>query len=87
MLERWITESPFQSAREPAQSDLDVALGDNARSILEKHWDTWITDEDWEWLADKGVNTVRIPVRYPYVLVIRRLSQLTVRFVRQASRR
>ena len=63
MLERWITETPFREAVAPAQSDLDVAKEANAKDILERHWDTWITDTDWAWLAEKGINTVRIPVR------------------------
>jgi len=62
VLERWITDSPFQHASQPAQSDLDVARGTNAKQILEKHWDTWITQEDWAWIAGRGINTLRIPV-------------------------
>lgn len=62
VLERWITDSPFQHASQPAQSDLDVARGLNAKHILEKHWDTWITEEDWVWISERGINTVRIPV-------------------------
>ena len=63
MLERWITDGPFRAARAPAQSDLDVATGSDTRSILEHHWDTWVITEDWVWLAARGINTVRIPVR------------------------
>ena len=66
VLERWISEAPFRSAQAPAQSDLDVAKGDNARKILEQHWDSWITEDDWKWLSEKGINTVRIPVSEHY---------------------
>jgi hypothetical protein len=62
VLERWITDSPFQHAFQPAQSDLDVARGINAKQILERHWDTWMTEEDWVWISEHGINTVRIPV-------------------------
>lgn len=62
MLERWITEAPFRFAQEPAQSDLDVARGSYAKQVLERHWDTWITESDWERIARVGINTVRIPV-------------------------
>jgi len=62
VLERWITEEPFRCAKEPAQSDLDVAQGTEAKEILEHHWDTWIQESDWEWIEDLGINTVRIPV-------------------------
>ncbi|RPD60333.1 glycoside hydrolase [Lentinus tigrinus ALCF2SS1-7] len=64
VLERWITDAPFRAARAPALSDLDVATGSDAKSILERHWDTWVTNEDWAWLAGRGINTVRIPIGY-----------------------
>jgi glucan 1,3-beta-glucosidase len=62
VLERWITDRPFHSARHPASSDLDVACGENAQQILEEHWATWITEQDWAWISQQGINTVRIPV-------------------------
>ncbi|KAI0628657.1 glycoside hydrolase [Trametes polyzona] len=65
--ERWISDSPFRNAAAPAQSDLDIATGSDAKEILEHHWDTWITDADWAWLAEKGINTVRIPIGYYHI--------------------
>lgn len=62
MLERWIADAPFRFAKEPGQSDLDVARGSYAKEVLERHWDTWISESDWEWIAKRGINTVRIPV-------------------------
>lgn len=35
---------------------------DGARSTLETHWDTWITEDDFRRMADYGLNAVRIPV-------------------------
>ncbi|TFK51862.1 glycoside hydrolase [Heliocybe sulcata] len=67
VLERWIIESPFRSAAAPGQSDLDVARGQDAKQVLEHHWDTWITRADWEWLAQHGINTVRIPIGYYHI--------------------
>ncbi|KAH9474939.1 Glucan 1,3-beta-glucosidase 3 [Psilocybe cubensis] len=64
VLERWITESPFKYAASPAQSDLDIARGSDAKQVLEAHWDTWITDEDWTWISKMGLNAVRIPIGY-----------------------
>ena len=61
-LERWICDAPFACAQQPAVSDYDVARGQNAKEILEKHWDEWISEADWVWLSDHGINTVRIPV-------------------------
>jgi aryl-phospho-beta-D-glucosidase BglC (GH1 family) len=63
VLERWIADAPFRCAASPAQSDLDVACGSNAKSILEQHWNAWITEADWAWLKEHGFNAVRIPVR------------------------
>ncbi|KAJ7272646.1 glycoside hydrolase family 5 protein [Mycena haematopus] len=64
VLERWITDAPFRYAAPPAQSDLDVAQGQNARSVLEAHYDSWISQSDWTWISDRGLNTVRIPIGY-----------------------
>lgn len=64
VLEPWISDVPFRSAHAPGQSDLDVARGANARLTLETHWDTWIKVEDWAWLVEKGINTVRVPIGY-----------------------
>ena len=64
VLERWITDSPFRGAAAPAQSDLDVAKGENAKAVLERHWDTWITESDFAYLHSIGINTVRLPIGY-----------------------
>jgi hypothetical protein len=61
VLEKWIAGSPFRETQ--GSSDLDVARGPNARAILEQHWDTWITEQDFAYIASKGINTVRLPVR------------------------
>lgn len=39
----------------------DIAKG-GGKEALERHWDSWITEEDWKWIVDKGFNTVRLPV-------------------------
>ncbi|EJT98284.1 glycoside hydrolase [Dacryopinax primogenitus] len=64
VLERWITESPFRQAAPPAQSDYDVARGSSAKQILEQHWDAWITSDDWKWMNERGINSVRIPIGF-----------------------
>ena len=48
-----------------SKSEFDCVskLGQEAADkAFQKHWDTWITEEDWKWLSDIGINTVRIPV-------------------------
>ena len=63
VLEPWISSAPFRFAKAPAQSDLDVARGSKAKEVLENHWDSWIVEDDWKWIKERGINTVRIPVR------------------------
>lgn len=72
VLERWISEEPFRFAAAPGQSDLDVARGQNAKEVLEHHWDTWITENDWVWITERGINTVRIPIGYYHLCGIDR---------------
>jgi len=64
VLERWIADRPFREAHPPGQSDLDVARGTHAREILQDHWRNWIVESDWAWLAETGINTVRIPIGF-----------------------
>ncbi|KAF8995741.1 glycoside hydrolase superfamily [Cyathus striatus] len=70
VLERWISPSPFRCAAEPGQSDLDVARGKDAKSILEHHWDSWITEGDWRWIKERGLNSVRIPIGYYHLTAL-----------------
>ncbi|KAJ3508976.1 hypothetical protein NLJ89_g5465 [Agrocybe chaxingu] len=48
------------------QSDLDVARGRNAKDILENHWDTWIGEDDWKWIADRGINSFMLGTKIGY---------------------
>ncbi|KAG1834880.1 glycoside hydrolase family 5 protein [Suillus variegatus] len=70
VLERWVSGSPFQGAAGSGQSDLDVAKGLHAKHVLEHHWDSWITSSDFEWLAARGINTVRIPIGYYHICAL-----------------
>jgi aryl-phospho-beta-D-glucosidase BglC (GH1 family) len=58
----------FSCANGPKASELDVATGwgdlGSAKAMLEKHWDTRITEEDFAWLQKIGINTVRVPIGY-----------------------
>jgi glucan 1,3-beta-glucosidase len=63
-----MTPSLYTCAAGKRSSELDIAQGwgsvDNARAVLEHHWDTWITQKDFEYLASIGINTVRLPIGY-----------------------
>lgn len=63
-----MTPSLFQCAADPKVSEVDIAGGwgstQSARWVLERHWDTFITEADFKNLASIGINTVRLPIGY-----------------------
>lgn len=68
VLEPWITPSLFDNTGNPKiidewtfgqYQDHDVAL-----ATLEEHWNTWITEQDFEEIAAAGLNHVRLPIGY-----------------------
>ena len=63
--ERWIYDKPYQQAASPGQADFDIASGKDAKRLYEEHWDSYMTEDDWQWLADRGFNSVRLPVESP----------------------
>ncbi|KAJ3887351.1 glycoside hydrolase superfamily [Lentinula edodes] len=63
--EQWMVPSIFECAAEPKIAEIDIANGGcNPQGILEKHWDTFITQQDFNYLASIGINTVRLPIGY-----------------------
>ena len=66
--EQWMNPTLFTCAAGAQQAELDVAQGwggvDNAQQVLERHWDEWIQESDFEYLAGIGINTVRLPIGY-----------------------
>ncbi|KAF5386918.1 hypothetical protein D9615_001922 [Tricholomella constricta] len=66
--ENWMSPSLFKCAAGKKLSELDIASGwgslDSARSLMERHWDTWINESDFRYLAGIGINTVRLPIGY-----------------------
>ena len=60
--------SLFTCAAGTQQAELDVAQGwggvKNAKEVLERHWDEWITEDDFAYLASIGINTVRLPIGF-----------------------
>lgn len=63
-----MTPSLFLGAAGNQASELDVASGwgstTKARAILEEHWETFIIQDDFDFLATIGINTVRLPIGY-----------------------
>ncbi|KAF9566286.1 glycoside hydrolase [Agrocybe pediades] len=66
--ESWMTQSLFTCASGPKVAEIDIATGwgspANARAVLERHWDTFITQSDFYYLSSIGINTVRLPIGY-----------------------
>jgi len=73
VIEKWMTPSLFEGLQAKDETSLCVELGGRAEQTLKRHWDSFITEQDFAWLARIGINAVRIPVghwlfgaNYPY---------------------
>ena len=73
VLEKWMTPSLFEGLQARDETAYCVELGAKAAQTLKNHWNTFITREDFAWLAHTGINAVRIPIGhwifgpdYPY---------------------
>lgn len=73
VLEKWMTPSLFDGMAATDETTWCAEMGDQATEKLHAHWNTFITREDFAWLASVGINAVRIPVGhwifgsdYPY---------------------
>ncbi|KAL3425409.1 beta-glucosidase 6 [Phlyctema vagabunda] len=68
VLEPWITPSIFEPYKNSGVVDeytLTQFLGrDAAQALLESHWNSFITEADFQEIASFGLNHVRIPVGY-----------------------
>jgi len=64
-LEKWIAAEPYEGVNASDEYTLCSVLGKSAAADrLKRHRDTWITAEDFKWIADRGLNAVRLPVGY-----------------------
>lgn len=68
--EKWIDDSIFPDGS-PGDSELAALEGlskdhsiDDVKAKFEERWNNFITDQDWEWLASKGVNSIRLPIGF-----------------------
>ncbi|KAG6877963.1 hypothetical protein C0992_008910 [Termitomyces sp. T32_za158] len=67
VLEPWITPSLFEGLSSNIIDELTFCTYQDslaAMDTLNKHWDTWITEADFEQISNAGLNHVRIPVGY-----------------------
>lgn len=73
VLEKWMTPSLFEGLNATDETTYCAELGGAAETRLKHHWNTFITRDDFAWLASIGINAVRIPLghwifgpNYPY---------------------
>lgn len=62
VLEKWMKPALFEGLEAHDETAFCKELGDNALDRLKPHRDTYITFEDFKWIADAGINSVRIPI-------------------------
>ena len=62
LLERWMTPTLFAGTN--AQDEYTFVQTPGAAQKLRAHHEEFITEEDFHWLAEHGVNAVRIPIGY-----------------------
>lgn len=64
VLEKWMVPDVYRGTEAPDEYSLCLALGDQARTRLDHHRETFITAEDFLWIRNCGLNAVRLPVGY-----------------------
>ncbi len=62
VLEKWMTPTIFKGT--DAQDQLEFMKTPGALKKLRQHQDSFITEEDFAWLAKNRINMVRVPVGY-----------------------
>ncbi|MFZ6049291.1 glycoside hydrolase family 5 protein [Pseudomonas sp. CR3202] len=73
VLEKWMTPSLFEGLQATDETTWCAEMGERAADRLRRHWNSFITREDFAWLHEHGINAVRIPLGhwifgpdYPY---------------------
>jgi len=73
VLEKWMTPSLFAGLQAEDETAWCVELGEKASPLMQQHRQSFICREDFIWLAEIGINAVRIPLGhwlfaadYPY---------------------
>lgn len=64
VLERWMVPDVYRGTDAPDEYSLCQTLGAKAADRLNHHRETFITADDFRWIADCGLNAVRLPVGY-----------------------
>lgn len=69
VLEKWIFHDLFSETKGDTELDAVSSLVDKfgvdeTRTKFENHWNNYATADDWKWLAQNGVNSIRLPIGY-----------------------
>ena len=64
VLEKWMVPDVYQDTDADDEYGLCLALGNKAESRLQEHRETFITEDDFRWIRNCGLNAVRLPVGY-----------------------
>ncbi len=65
VLERWIVPSVFGNSSAQDEYTLGKQMGKKAMADhMNRHYETWITEKDFEWMKNHGINTVRLPIGF-----------------------
>jgi len=62
VLEKWMTPALFEGSNAPDEQAFMQEKG--AADCIKRHRDAFITESDFEWLANNGVTAIRIPVGF-----------------------
>lgn len=79
LVERWMTPSLFKDT--DAEDEYSLMQTKVGAARIEKHRKSFITEEDWKWLANNDITHIRLPVGYwalhddaPYTNVAKHLD-------------
>lgn len=64
VLEKWMVPELYHGTRAPDEYTLCLEWGSQAPDKLNRHRETFITAEDFQWIKQSGLNAVRLPVGY-----------------------
>lgn len=62
LLEKWMTPTLFAGTN--AEDEHSFVQTDGAKEKIEHHRQTFIQEEDFVWLANHGINAIRLPIGY-----------------------
>lgn len=66
LLERWMVPELFRENGSTSNDEYHFMedLGDRKEAVMNAHYESFFTEDDFIWLAEHGINTLRIPVGY-----------------------